>query len=474
MKMRATDRASTPAASQVGDGAVVHGQSLHHWGISHPLIPLMVQGTPVTWMNPDVVSFAQASADIDLGHADVAAAQARLQRFAPLLAQVFPEVQATQGIIESELREVPSLGADIARRYGVDAPGRLLMKLDSHLPISGSVKARGGIYEVLCHAEQLAQAEGLLTEGVGYQRLAMPDAKALFARHAIAVGSTGNLGLSIGIAASSLGFSTTVHMSADARAWKKAKLRAHGVHVVEHAGDYGLAVEQGRRQSGNDPSSHFVDDENSRALFLGYAVGGIRLKQQLDQMGIPVSADAPLVVYLPCGVGGGPGGIAFGLKQALGDHVHCVFAEPTQSPCMLLGMYSGLHDRAAVSDFGISNKTAADGLAVGRPSGFVGKAMRRMVGGIYTLTDDEMFAMLHLAHDAEGLQLEPSAVAGAPGFARLGMLPPAEFARLRMAPDAWKNATHVIWATGGGMVPPTEHEAYLSEGARAVGLPVNA
>ena len=58
-------------------------------------------------------------------------------------------------------------------------------------------------------------------------------------------------------------------------------------------------------------------------------------------------------------MGGGPGGVAFGLKMLFGDAAHCFFAEPTHSPCMMLGMATGENNSICVQDFGIDNRTAA-------------------------------------------------------------------------------------------------------------------
>jgi len=431
----------------------------------YPLVEELVALKETAWFNPGTTSLAQGLPYVGLTEEDVTAAHARLARFAPYLAKAFPETAATGGVIESDVVAIPLMQKRLEKEYGQHISGDLLLKKDSHLPISGSIKARGGIYEVLAHAEKLALEAGLLSTEDDYSVLLSPEFKQFFGQYSIAVGSTGNLGLSIGIISARIGFKVTVHMSADARAWKKAKLRDHGVTVVEYAEDYGVAVEQGRKAAETDPNCFFIDDENSRTLFLGYAVAGQRLKDQFTQLGRVVDANHPLFVYLPCGVGGGPGGVAFGLKLAFGDNVHCFFAEPTHSPCMLLGVYTGLHDEISVQEIGIDNLTAADGLAVGRASGFVGRAMQRLLDGFYTLDDRTMYNLLGLLAQEEGIRLEPSALAGMPG--PLHVSSSAEYHQMQgFTSEQLKNATHVVWATGGGMVPEAEMAQYLAQGQR--------
>ncbi|MFZ4835221.1 D-serine ammonia-lyase [Rouxiella sp. Mn2063] len=413
------------------------------------------------WLNSDVSTTSEGLLRVGLTQADAEDAQARLQRFAPLLAQAFPETLASKGIIESDIVPIPQMQALLEKTSHIS--GNLWLKKDSHLPVSGSIKARGGIYEVLTHAEKLAVAAGMLSLDDDYRLLLTPDFRRFFSQHKIAVGSTGNLGLSIGIMSARLGFHVTVHMSSDAREWKKNLLRSHGVEVIEYQEDYGVAVEQGRQAASSDPSCFFIDDENSRTLFLGYSVAGLRLRKQLQEKGIRVDADHPLFVYLPCGVGGGPGGVAFGLKLTFGDHVHCFFAEPTHSPCMLLGMSTGLHDAIAVQDIGLDNKTDADGLAVGRASGFVGRAMAQLIDGCYTLSDESMYDLLLMLAKTENIRLEPSALAGMAGPQRISANK-AYQAQHHISAEAMRHATHIVWATGGGMVPDEEMQRYLAKG----------
>ena len=305
-------------------------------------------------------------------------------------------------------------------------------------------------------------AAGLLNETDDYAKLATSEMREFFRKYTVQVGSTGNLGLSIGIASAAVGYKVIVHMSVDAKQWKKDLLRSHGVQVIEYEADYGEAVRQGRKQSDADPMSYFVDDENSKNLFLGYAVAALRLRDQLREQGITVDADHPLLVTIPCGVGGAPGGVTFGLKQVFGDNVHVFFAEPVQCPSMLVGMATGLHSKVCVQDVGLTGMTEADGLACARPSGFVGGVMEPLLSGEVTIGDRRLYVFMRALLESENIFLEPSACAAFQGPVEL--LKRAEgkayCEKMGLTAEKLANSSHIAWATGGALVPAHIREAY--------------
>ncbi len=418
------------------------------------------------WINPYKmpIETVDGLSQLAVSDGDIADAEKRLQRFAPFIKKCFPETEETGGLIESPLHEINKMQLALQNYADVRMSGRLFLKMDSHLAIAGSVKARGGIYEVLKHAETLAIENGLLTYNDDYSRLAEPEFKEFFGKYTVQVGSTGNLGMSIGIMSAALGFKVKVHMSADAKQWKKELLRSHGVEVIEYQDDYSKAVAEGRKNSDADPKSHFVDDEKSLDLFLGYAVAAKRLKGQLDEQGIIVDEDHPLIVYLPAGVGGAPGGVAYGLKRIYGDVVHCFFVEPTLYPSVLLGIATQKFEKANVHDFGIHGLTAADGLACASPSSLVTRIMTNHLSGTFTVADGRLYDYMRLLDASENITVEPSGCAAFAGAVGLFKYENAKRYCAEHGLDETKltNATHIAWATGGKLLPEEIKNEYLN------------
>lgn len=395
----------------------------------------------------------------------IIAADERLRRFGDFFAAAFPDVTHPEGLVESPLTPLNPFKASIVPFIGGRILGDWYLKRDDLLPISGSVKARGGVYEIITWAETLAKDNGLLTDQMSYTCFLTEPFKTFFSQYTVYVGSTGNLGLSIGTIARALGFNVKVHMSSDAKAWKIEKLKAIGANVILHETDYSAAVTQGRNEAANDPSAYFVDDENSIHLFTGYATAALRLKAQLEEANQFIGKDKPLFVYLPCGVGGAPGGIAYALKQLFGDDVYVFFAEPTNAPCMLYGMHTGKHETCHIKELGLDGLTVADGLAVGSPSGLVGKWMMPLLDGIYTVSDDKLLWMQNMLHLSEQIYVEPSATAGLLGPVKLFYTAEGfEVLIQNNLLEKMDHAVHISWATGGQLVPESQKLEELHKG----------
>ena len=393
----------------------------------------------------------------------VEAAQNRLMRFMPFIERAFPETAPRKGIIESDLIKIPELQKYIESKCPA-VKGTFYLKDDAHLPIAGSVKARGGIHEVLKIAEQLAISKGLMKVTDDHSVMDSEEFKNFFGEYTIEVGSTGNLGISIGMMGRALGFNVVVHMSRDAAAWKKDLLRSKGAYVKEYDSDYTEAVSNGRKESKDNPKSFFIDDENSENLFFGYSTAALRLKVQLMKKGIQVNGNHPLFVYIPCGVGGAPGGITFGLKELFGKDVHCFFGEPTEAPSFMLGMNAYLSDKDAFlrngnvlphcKDIGIEGDTIADGLNVGRASKFVVNMMETLVSGSYTILDEDLLEYQRALKEKEGIFAEPSACASLKGpeilFSKQSGI--EYLNKLKEEGTDLNHITHILWSTGGGLL----------------------
>ena len=100
----------------------------------YPQIQDLITAKPTFWRNPDY----NQTADLPFSKADILDATTRLERFAPYLAKIFPETAATNGIIESPLIPLKDMHESWEHQTQQKLAGRLFLKADNQLPISGS------------------------------------------------------------------------------------------------------------------------------------------------------------------------------------------------------------------------------------------------------------------------------------------------------------------------------------------------
>ncbi len=415
--------------------------------MDNELIAKLKSDKEFLWINPN---FYKRAIYGEVSSKEINEANNLLLKFAPFLKSAFEELESTDGIIESPLMTL--------NKFGIK---NLYLKEDNLLPIAGSVKARGGIFEILKYAETLAANANLIDVEKDYSQFDSDVFRKFFSEYKIQVGSTGNLGISIGLISAKLGFNAIVHMSKDAKDWKKKLLRENGVNVTQYDSNYSEAVKNGRMLSDEDEKSYFVDDEKSINLFLGYSTAALRLKEQLKEKHISVDNKHPLFVYIPCGVGEAPSGILHGLKTVFGENVYVFFVEPVRSASVLLGMSTGLNSKISVHDIGMNGKTEADGLAVGRASELCCESSQNTLSAIFTINENSIFELMKELYKKESVFVEPSA---ASSMIFTKFLEDDEFIKFinkeEISPE---NITHIAWSTGGMLVPESEREKLLKK-----------
>jgi D-serine dehydratase len=138
---------------------------------------------------------------------------------------------------------------------------------------------------------------------------------------------------------------------------------------------------------------------------------------------------------------------------------------------MLVQLEAGLDTPTSVYDIGLDNKTEADGLAVAQASMLVAPIMKRILSGIFLVRDETLLQDTFLASQSEGISIEPSAAAAFRGPA---WLQHSESGRRYLAShhlaDRMPASNHVLWSTGGALMPAEEHARFQARG-RALSFP---
>ena len=103
---------------------------------------------PIFWENDSHVPFKNLKGQLDVSVLEIKDAEARLKRFAPFIKAVFEDTVALDGLIESPISDIDKFKNALETTYDFSFPGQMFLKRDDLLPIAGTIKARGAIYEV--------------------------------------------------------------------------------------------------------------------------------------------------------------------------------------------------------------------------------------------------------------------------------------------------------------------------------------
>lgn len=362
----------------------------------------------------DIISYSDYKKGLSFSGKDIEDARLLLKRFRPLIKEALSAF--SDGKVESEFLKSEVL----AKETGSE----IYFKADFMIEPVRSVKARGALYEIIKHIDDILKDRRIYEEK---EKINAAYIREILRDYTVEVSSTGNLGIAVGLIARAFNFKVEVHMSKEAKRWKKDKLREAGVTVREYDGDYGKAVEEGRKHSSLSEKSYFVDDERSAELFLGYAQAAFETARYFPD-------DKNLRVFLPCGVGGAPTGIAFGLREIYGDDIEIYFVEPVNYPSMLLSTVNDDPD-ISIRDIGINEDTLADGLACPKSSPLLRDMAANIVNGFFTVSEENIKKYKKEMLEKENLNVEYSSA--------LSLGP------MRMIASSDKK--NIMWLTGGNV-----------------------
>ena len=83
------------------------------------------------------------------------------------------------------------------------------------------------------------------------------------------------------------------------------------------------------------------------------------------------------------------------------------------------------------------------------------------MSGNYTVSDEELYRLLKELADTENIYLEPSALAGM--IESVKVCTEDGYLQKQQLTEKMKKGTHIVWGTGGSMVPEDVMDGYYKK-----------
>ena len=306
---------------------------------------------------------------------------------------------------------------------GAGAPGErsgpaVWLKAESLQPI-GAFKIRGA-YNALVQLSPEERAAGVVSH------------------------SSGNHAQGVARAARLLGMPAIIVMPSDAPAIKVAGVRADGARIEFVGTDNEERIARADELAQQQGMTLVPSFDDAR-IVAGQGTLGLEIVEQLAELG--ARPDEPLTVLVPVGGGGLSAGVCVAVKGLRPDAT-VMGVEPELAADAADSMREGRIVRWGPE---LTGRTIADGMRTSAVGRIPFAHLRRLLGGVLTVSEDDIRRAMLAAATRTRLVAEPS-----------GATPIAAWLRHR---ERLTTSGHVVLVVSGGNVDPEQYRQLLAEAA---------
>ncbi len=313
--------------------------------MEHQELRDLLEQREIFWVNPDIEDRMEPL--IDQWAVDQAVE--RIRKAIPYMEAIFSDGDAKAEDVESPLVESHMIPEKLARRLGYGMEGKIYLKCDNLLPVTGSSLDRVWLFEILRFAEDVAEDSGMYV-GEDYRVFEEKRYTDLFSQYSVVIGSDDRLGRAAATFAERLGFKVTLLVEDEAYE-EAVRTESRNLRVKKWGTDHGRTKEKILKEKDSDPFVLYLWESDPKAISLVIIANMRMIVDQMKEEDITVDGRHPLFLILPRGGSIDPGPLAYYVREVFGKNVHCFVGECTEKPDMAYGLISGLSQEQDLRHF---------------------------------------------------------------------------------------------------------------------------